>query len=190
MPGNVLVTPPALEPLTLAETKNYLRVEHSVDDALITTLITAARQSAESFMRRALITQTYTLWLNMPLASRHISMPVGGVLAISAVSTFDEADIETTLPATSYLLDNTSSQASIIIHSEASLPTTRTVNGLKITYSAGFGASAAAVPDAIKQGLLLHCAQLYQRRGDEADSTALPESAQHLYHPYRLFMVR
>jgi len=40
-------TAPASEPITLAEAKLYLRVDTTADDALITALITAARETVE-----------------------------------------------------------------------------------------------------------------------------------------------
>ena len=43
-----LITAPALEPITLSEAKLHLRVEHSVDDTLISVFITAARERASS----------------------------------------------------------------------------------------------------------------------------------------------
>ncbi len=51
-----------LEPLTLAEAKLFLRVEASVttDDALITALITAARQQAERFCNASFVAQSIT----------------------------------------------------------------------------------------------------------------------------------
>ena len=45
----VRVTDATEEPVTLAEAKLHLRVEHTVDDALIASLITAARQHVEDY---------------------------------------------------------------------------------------------------------------------------------------------
>lgn len=42
------------EPITLAEAKAHLRVEHDADDAYISALITAARQYCEEFQNRFL----------------------------------------------------------------------------------------------------------------------------------------
>lgn len=56
-----LVTPPAAEPVTLADAKTHMRVDTTLDDAYITLLITAARQFVENWTRRALIYQTWRL---------------------------------------------------------------------------------------------------------------------------------
>jgi uncharacterized phiE125 gp8 family phage protein len=60
----ILLDPPASEPLSLAEAKNYLRVEHGADDALIAAMIAAARIQVESLTRRALVTQSWRIVLD------------------------------------------------------------------------------------------------------------------------------
>ena len=54
----VVITAPTAEPITLAEAKLHLRVNNSVEDALITALITASRQFVEGYTWRPLMTQT------------------------------------------------------------------------------------------------------------------------------------
>ncbi len=63
---SALVTAPATEPVSLAEAKLHLRVETGMtdDDTLISALIVAARQVAETITRRALITQVWKLVLD------------------------------------------------------------------------------------------------------------------------------
>ena len=52
-----IVTPPGAEPLTLAETKAWLRVDHDAEDALIADLIASARGLVEDYLQRCLITR-------------------------------------------------------------------------------------------------------------------------------------
>ena len=59
-----LRTPPAGEPLSLAEVKLHLRIDNSDEDLLLTMLISAARLHAENVTRRAFMTQTYDLYLD------------------------------------------------------------------------------------------------------------------------------
>src|SRR5690242_14642320 len=58
---SILLTPPAVEPLSLAEAKAFLRVEHDDDDDIIAALIAGARIHVEAQTRRALITQSWRL---------------------------------------------------------------------------------------------------------------------------------
>jgi hypothetical protein len=59
-----LTSPPAVEPIDLPTAKLHLRVEITDDDALISALITAARQYCEAALKQALITQGWTLYLD------------------------------------------------------------------------------------------------------------------------------
>lgn len=57
--GIRIVTPPALEPITLAEAKAHLRLEETRDDVFVQTLITAARQYIEKMCWRGLLPQVW-----------------------------------------------------------------------------------------------------------------------------------
>ena len=53
-----ILTPPTVEPISVAAMKTYLRVDYSDEDSLIGQLISDARQYAEQVTRRALAPQT------------------------------------------------------------------------------------------------------------------------------------
>lgn len=55
----ITVTPATVEPVTLEEVKEHLRLDHDEDDGLIGTLITGARQYVELYTGRALAAATY-----------------------------------------------------------------------------------------------------------------------------------
>lgn len=62
----LVTTPPASEPVSLAEMKLHCRVEafNTDDDGELTDIIVAAREQAEMFTRRAFISQQVTLVLD------------------------------------------------------------------------------------------------------------------------------
>ena len=72
-----LVTPPAEEPVSLADAKLHLRVDFTDDDALITSLIAAARQAAETLTGRQIVTARWKLVLDSFPGPSLMGVPAG-----------------------------------------------------------------------------------------------------------------
>jgi hypothetical protein len=62
--GLQIETPPLVEPVSLSDMKNWLRVPFDDDDTLISDLITAARELCEIFTSRALVNTGYVQTLD------------------------------------------------------------------------------------------------------------------------------
>lgn len=62
----ILLTAPAAEPVTLAEAKAFLRLEHDAEDPLVTSLIAAAARQVEKLTRRVLVAQRWRLDVRLP----------------------------------------------------------------------------------------------------------------------------
>lgn len=167
-----VVAAPESEPLTTSDAKLYLRVDGATEDALIGNIVVAARMAAEQYLRRSLITQVRKLAYNEVAPSR-ICLPFGPVQAVGSIKLIDVGGEEVTVNSNSYRL--TAGNEAII--SDVVL----TGNRIEILYTAGYG-NAAAVPEALKQGMLAHVAALYEGRGGEG----MPDMAQVLYQPYRV----
>ena len=62
--SSILLTGPAIEPLSLEEAKTFLRVEHDDDDQLIAALIASARIQIEGLGKIALISPDWRVVLD------------------------------------------------------------------------------------------------------------------------------
>lgn len=186
-----LVTPPAIEPVTLAEAKSHLRVEATADDSLIQGLIQAAREAGESFTGRALIHQTWRLtldaWPAQPLPwwdgvvdGADIAGPAVAILlprpplaSVTEIRTYAANGVATPVPTSVYDVDSSGLPGRVRLSEGQSWPAPgRSLAGIEIDFVAGYGASAAAVPQTIRLGILAEVARLYEHRGDAGDGNA------------------
>jgi len=181
-----LVTPPAMEPVTLEEAKLHLRIDRNEEDSLISALITAARQKTEEYTRRAFITQMWELALDS--ASGRVYLPR------SPIQTINEVTLDGEIVSTeNYVLIGQNA-----FYSKIPL---RAVNpdGLVICYISGYGDNATDVPQAIRQAILMLVAHLYEAREGEAPQVEyevqaragadIPPMVTSLLRPYRVMML-
>lgn len=161
-----LVTPPATEPVSLAEAKLHLKAETSADDTLISALIVAARQHIEVQLRRSLVTQTWRATFDgFPRASEGFRLLKGPVQSVTSVAYVDDAGVTRTLAGSVYAPPNYDDAVPVLaLAPDQSWPSYRRQQGaVTVTYVAGYG-SAAAVPQAIKQAILFLVGHWYAFR--------------------------
>lgn len=173
----VRITPPVSEPLSLAQAKLYLRVDHSADDTLISDLITAARGGAETWLRRSLMTQSWKLAYDDYIPEM-VMLPMGPVNDITSISAIDRDGTTSVVDDALYYLN--AAKDTLVLDSDVFS------HRVEIVYSAGYG-DASDVPPAITQGLLAHIAAMYDARGEA--ETDLPTQAIRLYAPFRMVVL-
>lgn len=190
--SNVEATSPAVEPITLAEAKAHLRISHTDEDTLITSLIVAARNYVEGIANRPLVQRTYTLKLDRFPAHYEIILPAGKVSAVSSIAYVDTAGQTQTLSASAYTLEGNRLPGSVVIDPStiSAWPTTRLYAGLAsvtINYTAGYGATAASVPAALKQAVLMAVGYWYdiaRETGSEVNLSEVPHGVEALARLY------
>lgn len=161
-----LITPPDVEPVSLEEAKNHCRIDGNDEDVLITSLIVAAREYCESFQNRAYITQTWQLWLDSWPAGSVIPIPRPPLQSVTGVKYYDTNDTEHTLAATDYFVDDKSEPGRLALSYSKAWPAgvLRPTNGVCVEFTAGYGDDAEAVPQKVKQAMLLLIGHWYENR--------------------------
>lgn len=194
-----VTTGPASEPITLSEAKAHLRVEFDDDDTLITALIAAARDYAERYTHRALLTQTITQVLpcfpyyeyrNQNRAIRLFRPPLATLKTIkyydsdNTLQTLYDADAAPT-PITDTAIVNTIKEPPEVTPAfNTDWPTTANrEKAVELVYVAGWSA-AGQVPQSIKAAMLLLVGEMYERR--ENFVKQLPTAAEHLLNMWQV----
>jgi uncharacterized phiE125 gp8 family phage protein len=181
-----LITPPAIEPVTLDDTKLHLKVDTSDDDALITRLITAARARAEWHTGRALNTQSWILWLDCWPQCGIIEIPLPPLQSVTSVTLYAPDDSATVVDPATYQVDAASAPARLTLKSTVLPPANlRAINSVAIAFSAGYGDAADDAPAGFRAAILELIAFLYEHRGEAP--AELPADVLALLAPFRLF---
>lgn len=171
-----LATAPAAEPILLANATNHLKVDGSADDTLINRLIKTARERAEGITRRAFITQTWDLFLDA-WPGRKIVLPKPPVKSITGIYYTPDGGSETEFDSANYLLDQYSEPAVIVLKSTKNWPsdTLVEVNGIRVRFVAGYGASGDSIPEIYRQAMYLIIGHWYENREAILTSGAVPK---------------
>ncbi|MBL4801738.1 MAG: phage head-tail connector protein [Emcibacter sp.] len=170
-------------PVLLSEVRDFLKISHPDEDAMIAGYIRAATGACENFIGRKLIAQKWQLILNDWGNSGEIQIPLSPVLAIDKMEYWNGTSFQE-IAAGDYLLDNTSYQAKILPDATSQWPEPdRNVAGIQIVVSAGFGEGQNDVPHDIRLGILHWVAAAYEGAGFGDNQTLF--MAEKLWQPYR-----
>jgi uncharacterized phiE125 gp8 family phage protein len=180
---------PAAEPVDATLVKEWLRIDSgdTSQDAVITLLITAARQAVEDYLRRALVNTSITWVLDAGDAYAPIWLPFAPVSTITSFKTFSDvtgSEVATTISATNYQLVS----GTKIVPRNNGWSLARPDRAAEIVYVAGYGATAAHVPSAIRTAVLTTIANHFEERGTfvvGATVSKIPPDALTMLEEYR-----
>lgn len=184
-------TAPTYHPVTLDEAKAHCRIDIGDEDTLLRSLIAAATKHCEHLMHRQIMPATWRLTLDRfpvglyndptsPAIEGHsIILPRPALVSVTHIKYDDEDGTEQTMTAADYRVQADESPARIALAYDAEWPDTRAqVGAVRITYEAGYASSAlteaqqqAAVPQNIKQAILLLVAQWMENREAQITGT-------------------
>jgi hypothetical protein len=134
------------EPVTLSEAKDFAKVSGSTDDAIITALITAAREICEKFTGVSMVQRTITAWFNNYNGGTYL--PYGPVTAITGVYDADGNSIDY----------------------EAQGGDFRQILSPRTTLKAIYTGGAATCPEIFKTAIKAQVVFMFENRGDSPEA--------------------
>lgn len=183
-----VTSPPATEPVLLAEAKAYVQVTAAADDILIDGLIETMCRRVEEEIGRSLITQTRTVTLDAHQVRPGLVLPRGPVQSITSFETYGADGSTTAASASAYYLAGDR----VALSEDPGAPEwptlDRYVDAALITYVAGYGDAPADVPAPIRQAIMYAVREAYYQRDRYVVGTSvttLPDQARALLAPYR-----
>jgi uncharacterized phiE125 gp8 family phage protein len=179
-----ITTPPAVEPVTLDEAKAQLRVTYDQEDALIGSLITAARQRIEAELGIAMIatgvSEVHDVWpleittavpVTDPLTalfSGPIRLRRGPLLSVADIGVADGTGTFQTVNPLSYAAEVGSRPGRVAPYDVAWPSPGVATGGVRIDYVAGYGAAESDVPAPLRQAILMLVADGFEHRNAAA----------------------
>ncbi len=175
---------PAVEPVSVPEMRGYLRLDHEDEDALIAGLIKAGRLLVEAASRRILVESRWRLVLDRWPPGRVLRLPLSPLIALERVELRDELGAWNDLDLA--LFDASPEADPPRIRVAAAVPEPgQPHGGIAIELKAGFGPTAQAIPEPLRQAVRMLVARWFENRGDLAGPQALPADVQALLLPFQ-----
>lgn len=186
---SILLTGPAVEPITLDEAKAYLRVDSTAEDGLIQSLITAARLHTETLTGRALITQSWRLVLDDWPLGNVLIIPLGSLQQVTELRVYEDEDVLVIIAPTEYLVETIGVPARLAMRGHQSWPKPgRPIGGIEIDITVGYGDLADDVPRSLRQAILQIVAHWFVNReavGLGVGAVHVPVTVDALIAPHR-----
>ena len=139
----------------------------NAEDDLLEDILQAGREQAEDITRRALLTQTWDLYLDRFPGESFIKLPFGNLVSVTHVKYTDSDGSETTMTVTDEYLVETNGEGigRVVLPYSVSRPsfTEYPSNPIVVRFVCGW-TTAALVPSKIKSAIKMICADLYENR--------------------------
>lgn len=184
-----LLNGPAAEPLTLEEVKAHLRIDGDDEDAVLSSLITTSRLHVEAALGLALIWQNWRWQADCWPPGGVVDLMTRPLQSVDAIRVSDLEGGTVSVGPEDYWLANGGQSARIMPKSGRWPEPGPRIGGINIEFTAGYGATAADVPEPIRHALKLLVAHWYEVRSPVnigSIATRVPDTVSDLLMPYRI----
>jgi uncharacterized phiE125 gp8 family phage protein len=177
------IVTPAAAVVSLPEAKKQVRAEyHTDDDAELESFVSVATAWIESWLGRAIGTQTWDYVLDA-FPDGGIRLPLPPLQAVTGVYYVDDNGIEQTLETDQYEVDLFGDPGWVMPGDDGWPTTLDTINAVRIRFVAGY----TTVPPQIKHAIRLLVAGYYENRESVAEKAPqeIPFGVESLLLPLR-----
>jgi len=159
-------TPSSTEPVTVAEVRKQLRIDHTEDDSDLGNMIAEARLDCETRLGDVSLLDATCIDYFDGFAT--LELHWGPVDSITSVTYVDTDGDTQTLATSVYELGSQRGVGRVRLKYGQTWPSTRShADVVTVTYKAGYGATAASVPKNIQRWIKARVAWLYSNRDGE-----------------------
>lgn len=195
--GNILATPAADKPVTVAELADHLKLSNTDEGDSLEFMLDASISIIEIYLNIALYTQSWDLtldqwpsfhepwWdgvmqgsitqLNDRSRAADVLFPI---FPLQTVNTILVDGVAVTI-ADVFIVDTQQKKGRLVLKFGATFPivTLNSANGIVINYTSGYGTTPSSVPPDIRLAILQLASFIYSHRGDScAGESALKQS--------------
>jgi uncharacterized phiE125 gp8 family phage protein len=183
----MLIGAPAVEPVSLAEAKSWLREDASDEDQLIQALVVSARMTLEAYTRRFFVAQDWRLifdaWPPSVRADSTLIIPFAPFQTVNAIRIYDVENVAQVAPTTNYRAPAATEGGRIAFACAPKSPG-RSIDAIEIDFTVGYGPLAIQTPEPLRRAILMLVAYWREKRGDDS-LDALPRAVGQLAAPFR-----
>lgn len=163
----VLVTPASSGPITLAQVKSIVHIDHADEDDSIELMIDAAIALVDGYggiLRTALIEQTWQQdFPYFPYCEFRLAL--GQLLSVTSITYYDTSNVQQTLATSVYAAFSDATGPFFRLKDGQSWPSTfYRDDAVRVTWKAGFGTTADFVPADIRHAMLMLIGHWFENR--------------------------
>lgn len=181
---------PTVDLVSVSDAKSHCRIDAPDDDARLAAMIEAATSHLDGYsgiLGRALTTQTWQQ--DFAGFCDKMRLPVGNLIEVTDVTYYDASNTQQTLASSVYTGFTDALGPYLALKPDQSWPSVYSrVDAVRVTWTAGYGATADTVPASIRHAASMLAAHWYDNRaavsiGDSA--IELPFAVNALLAPFR-----
>jgi uncharacterized phiE125 gp8 family phage protein len=179
-----VLVPPTVEPVDIETMKLQSNVIDDTQEPLLAEMIAGAREDCEHRCNRSFLQQTLLLTLDAfpgpsligvpygvpySLPGHAILLERGPVQSVTSIQYQDMSGTWQTMPSADYVADLSGPMPRITpVFGKIWPITLPQIGAVKVTYVAGYGTTASAVPAGVRNWIRMRAATLYENREEVA----------------------